>query len=68
MGFVLTAMTKIKIDSFCLAIKAARGEYDLRLPFGRTLPKKAPQKTKIKYHQEKINNNHLGGRPSSSNL
>jgi hypothetical protein len=66
--FVLTSTTKIQRESFQLAIKAASGAYDLKLRSGKTLPKKPPLKTKIKYHQgKKKNNNPHGGHPSSSN-
>jgi hypothetical protein len=51
-----------------LAIKAASGAYDLKLRSGRTLPKKPPLKTKIRYHQERSNNNHLECRQVAPNL
>jgi hypothetical protein len=66
--FVLTSTTKIQRESFRLAIKAASGAYDLKPRSGRTLPKKPPLKTKIKYHQEKKNNNHQEGYLGSSNI
>jgi hypothetical protein len=66
--FVLTSTTKIQRERFWLAIKATSGAYDLKLHSGRTLPKKPPLKTKIKYHQEKNNNNHQEGHPSSFNI